>query len=427
MTRLPSIRARLARALLGWSLVGGVAVAAAVWLVVHHEVDQLLDDTLQASAEVLAVLLTNGEITTADRWDLAAPASADGTGERFAWQVVGPAGQLLLRSPHAPAAPLHAAVAAGFGQTPHWRTFGMRLGQDRRMLYVAQTRAERGETQAEVALSSALAALAIGLLGHLWLRARIRHELMPLQALSQRLAEHEPLEGGAALGAAERAELAPMQSAIEALGQRLARRIAHERAFTAHAAHSLRTPLAGIDAQLAMALRECPPALQPRLQRVRDAATRLQRVVRALLALFRSGAELRREPVDVAALVARLPVDGLTVEVPTPSRLEADADLLAAALLNLMDNSLRCGARRVLVTVPRPQTVLLHDDGPGVALERRGELQSALDQQAYESRMGLGLMLADLVARAHGGALVLPEVSSGFAAELRLGENDARP
>src|SRR6185295_5326482 len=113
--------------------------------------------------------------------------------------------------------------------------------------------------------------------GHWWLRRRVARELEPLQRLSQRLEGHEPLDGLATLGPAERRELAPVHAAIDALGARLARRVAHERAFTAHAAHALRTPLAGIDAQLAVALREAPPALAPRLQRVRAAAGRLQR------------------------------------------------------------------------------------------------------------------------------------------------------
>ena len=80
-----------------------------------------------------------------------------------------------------------------------------------------------------------------------------------------------------------------MHDAISALGERLARRVANERAFSAHAAHALRTPLAGIDTQLAVAQREAPASLQPRLARVREAAGRLTRVVSALLALFRSG------------------------------------------------------------------------------------------------------------------------------------------
>ena len=49
----PSIRTRLTRALLVSSVLWIVAVAAAVWLTVHDEVDELLDDTLQAAAEGL--------------------------------------------------------------------------------------------------------------------------------------------------------------------------------------------------------------------------------------------------------------------------------------------------------------------------------------------------------------------------------------
>jgi nitrogen-specific signal transduction histidine kinase len=72
------------------------------------------------------------------------------------------------------------------------------------------------------------------------------------------------------------------------------------------------------------------------------------------------------------------------------------------------------------VSLPRPGQVRLEDDGPGVPAERRIALQQALDAQAYEGRMGLGLMLADMVARSHGGRLLLPPTAAGFAAELHL-------
>src|SRR5690606_37583347 len=146
---------------------------------------------------------------------------------------------------------------------------------------------------------------------HLWLRARVNRELAPLERLSARLRGYDLLAPGASLGQAERAELQPIHRAIDELSVQLSRRLANERAFSAHAAHALRTPLAGIDAQLAVALREAPEALQPRLQRVRAAAGRLQRVVAALLALFRSGVEVRPEAVALATLLARLPVEGL--------------------------------------------------------------------------------------------------------------------
>lgn len=420
MSALPSIRGRLSRALLGWSAVWGVAVAATIMLAVPHEVNELLDDTLQASAEVLGVLLSTNAEALAARESGAAPAVPALPSERFAWQLVGADGAVLLRSPHAPQAALHATATPGFTDTDDWRVFGTSLGSSGRVLYVAQTQAERREAQFEVAFSSALATLAIGLLGHLWLRARVRHELAPLEALSQRLARHDPTTHGASLGLAEREELQPVHAAIDDLGARLARRMANERAFSAHAAHALRTPLAGIDAQLAVALRESAPALQPRLKRTREAAARLQRVVAALLAMFRSSGELHRRTIDLHDLLARLPVEGLTVDVPPASTLEADADLLAAALLNLLDNALRYGAQRVRISVPTPGTVRVHDDGPGVSPERRAALQQAIDGQADAGGTGLGLRLADLVARAHEGRLVLTAVGEGFAVDLVL-------
>jgi C4-dicarboxylate-specific signal transduction histidine kinase len=76
----------------------------------------------------------------------------------------------------------------------------------------------------------------------------------------------------------------------------------------------------------------------------------------------------------------------------------------------------------VTVSTPAANTVRLDDDGPGVAPERHAALCAALDAQAYDGVPGLGLTLADLVARAHGGRLRLPPpgVGRGFAVELSL-------
>ena len=422
--RLPSIRRRLGNALLVWSLAWSLAVSAAVWLAADREVAELLDDQLQASAAVLGSLLHEGVGPAA-----AGPADAsiadlqargaDDDAPRFAWQVVTPDGRVSLRSASAPPVPLRAVPASGFGNEAAWRVFGRPLPTQGSMLYVAQTRQERREAQLEVAISAILSALAVGLLGHLWLRARVRHELQPLQTLSDRLAAHDPLKAGAELGTPERRELAPMHEALEALSQRLALRIAREQAFSAHAAHALRTPLAGIDAQLAVALREAAPELQPRLRRARDAAGRLQGVVSSLLALFRAPVEPQRRTVDLAALVRNLPAPELRVR-RAEGVVQADADLLAAALLNLLDNARRHGAAEVSLSVPVPGTVRVQDDGPGLPPAQRAELQRALLAQDHARMPGLGLVLADAVGRAHGGGLDLPDVPHGFAVDLRL-------
>ena len=414
-----SIRRGLSRALLAWSLVGGAAIAVSVWIQADKEVEELLDETLQTASQVMAPVLTQQPELPA----VAAPVpAADGEGHNhFAWQLVSRDGRVLSRSVTAPELALHATASAGFSNVRGWRVFGRSLGADGLVLYVAQTREERDEAQAEVAMSAVLAALAVALLAYLWLRAVASHELAPLQRLSARL-EALDLDALAPLGAAERVELQPVHDALDGLAERLSRRLASERAFSAQAAHSLRTPLAAIDAQLAVALKEVPTELQPRIQQVRDAARRLQRVVAALLALFRSGVTLRRQAVDVAAALSGLPLDGLTVEVSPGLVVSADPDLLVAALLNLLDNAARMRARHVWIDGPAPQVLRVRDDGSGIAPERRAQLQQALDTQHYDGNTGLGLMLADHIARAHGGRLALADAQGRFVAEMRLAD-----
>jgi signal transduction histidine kinase len=418
----PSMHARLGRSLLAWSLLWSLGVAVAVWLAARHEVDELLDDTLVSSAQVLGALLRDGTALSGGAVLAPAPALRN---EHFAWQVVDGRGALLQRSSEAPAEPLMAAPAAGFADAAGWRVYAVPLGRDGRLLMVAQTGAERREARREVAQSAVLAALAIGLLGQIWLRSRVRHELDPLRRLAERLEGHDPTDPGFALGAPERTEFQPIHAALDAVGERLRRHVANERAFSAHAAHALRTPLAGIDAQLAVALREAPEAMRPRLERARAAAERLQRVVAALIGLFRSGGAAQRQPLDLVALAARLPAAALAVEVAPGAQVVADGDLLLAALANLLDNASRHGAARVAIDVPAPQCLRVADDGPGVGAERRAALQEALDREDYEGRMGLGLLLADRVARAHGGRLRLPAAERGFVAELSLGAASA--
>lgn len=416
--KIPSIRARLANALLFWAVLWGLGVAVAVGYAAQREVDELLDDSLQSTALLLADALGVAYHDGRPPSD-ARPLPASGEGN-FAWQLVAASGTVLQRSVNAPAEALRPVSTAGFSTTPEWRIFGTAMGDEGRTLFVALSQHERTEAREEVALAAVLAALSIGLLAHWWLRARVRQELRPLKRLSDRLGQHDPLSRTQSLGAPERAELAPVHMAIDDLGQRLARRMAHERAFSAHAAHALRTPLAGMEAQLAVAMRECAPPVQQRLQRVREASGRLQRVVKALLDLFRVGAEVRRSPVDLKALLAHLPVEGLEVRVQGNAVLSADPDLLAAALANLLDNAQRYGAHHVDVSLPSPDVVRVADDGRGAPPERLRALRAAILAQDYDGATGLGLMLADLVARSHGGSLSLPEAAQGFAVELAL-------
>ena len=253
-----SIRGRLLRTQLLWSLLWGLAMTSAVWLAMQNEVDELFDESLQSVAESLIAPMVDLHLATPAALAQLAPSAQPTPGTHFVWQLVGPgpAAPVLAAARDAPAKALQATPSAGFADVPGWRVFGMALGRDGHMLYVAQTRDERREAKLEMLFTAVVAGVPMVLLALLWLNARVRHDLLPLQALSRRLAAYDPMRPGATLGPAEHEELQAVHAAIDALAGRLTRRVAHERAFTAHAAHALRTPLAGIDAQLAVALRE---------------------------------------------------------------------------------------------------------------------------------------------------------------------------
>jgi len=420
---LPSIAGRLSRVLLRAAVAWGVAVSAVVGFAVHHEVDELMDSALQESAEILYGLLSYNaaQLPVDGGGALPAPPHA----ERLVWQLLDAQGQVRLRSHHAPDAALLTGPPAGLRHGLRGdRVYGLPYGAQGWHLVVAQPAADRRAAQWEAMLITVLAALGVGALCAWWLGRGVARELVPLQALSGEVGRYQPMEPGSALPAAQRAELAPLRDAGVALGQRLAQRVASERAVAAHAAHALRTPLAGLAAQLAVAQREGDAAIQPRLERARQAADRLRRVVAALLTLFRAGVEPVRRPVALEALVASLPVDGLQVQVEGRCEAAVDADLLAAALANLLDNTVRHGGQTLTCRFAQDAagtTLLLHDDGPGVSAQRLQQLQQALDHTGGEPAIGMGLALADQVARAHGGRLQLLPVAQGFAVALRLG------
>ncbi len=224
-----------------------------------------------------------------------------------------------------------------------------------------------------------------------------------------------------------------MRAAIVDLGRRLALRVEQEQAFAAHAAHALRTPLAGLDAQLAMAIKEVPDPARKRLLRAREAAARLKSVVTSLLAMFRSHAAVEPKPIWIGSVLARLPIEGLEIHVEQKAPLVADANLVAAALSNLLDNAQRCGAKHCWISVQQEQTaptLTLRDDGIGMPVEQIERVLSGVNDPSHERHSGLGLKLAALVARAHHGRLRITHAQPdgrGLSVSLSFWEDGVVP
>lgn len=423
MTPLPSIRGRLLRALLIIGVVWCVATMLAVGLVVRHEVDEVLDHGLQEAAEIIHGVLSFNQASLPQSGGGSLPAPVHS--EMLVWQLVGPSGVVDLKSHRAPELRISNLTTGGYSRSDLWRVYAMPFDTQGRMLYVAQTGQERREARLEAILFAIGAALAVGVVAVIWLRVSTRSELVPIDELARAVRHHDPIAFGSALPPPMRAELWPMHAAITDLGRRLAKRIGREQAFAAHAAHALRTPLATVIANLAVAQRRATDEKDRQfLQRSREAANRLHRVVAALLTMFRSGGEPTMQRVDVAELVDQLPFDSLSVTTEANSSVVADPDLLAAALMNLMDNAQRHGASMVSVQVmsagPSHLEIVMRDNGTGIRDDELQRLQMAMDAEDYDGKTGLGLMLADLVARAHGGRCRLLSTGNGFTIALSL-------
>ncbi|MFZ2123649.1 MAG: ATP-binding protein [Rhodoferax sp.] len=422
---LPSIRRRLAASLLWISLLASGLTGLMIWKVIGHEIDEQVDQKLTESAEIIHNLLptlpANGNVIAGTPGD-------EEYEEHLIWQVVDSAtGRALIRSHNAPEQALQKTVSHELADSAdrHWRliTIDFKKSPDR-FLLVAQNTEERDEAYSAAILYAALISLLAGLVSTLLLSWQFHRELEPLARLSEQVKTYDPLRPDTLPRAATRAELQPIEQAIHELGQRLAQRVISERAFTSHAAHALRTPVAGIDAQLAIALREAPEALRPRLIRARQAASRLSRVMQALLAMFRSGMDPQRQTIRLSELLQPLSFNELQIDIRNDEALSADPDLLTAALLNLLDNAQRHQARQVQLILARDAgwtRLRLHDDGAGCPPERLQQLRQALARQDYgtdSGLKGLGLILADLVMRAHGGRMELPQVEQGFCVDL---------
>jgi two-component system osmolarity sensor histidine kinase EnvZ len=113
---------------------------------------------------------------------------------------------------------------------------------------------------------------------------------------------------------------------------------------------------------------------------------------------------------------------------PEPLPIEADQTALARLLDNLISNALNHGAAPIEVALTASgdhAIITVSDHGPGIPAERRAEALrpfSRLDEaRTRTGSAGLGLALAETIAKAHGGSLELGEAEGGgLAATISL-------
>lgn len=232
-------------------------------------------------------------------------------------------------------------------------------------------------------------------------------------------------------------ELWPAVEAYNALLQRLDAMQAAQRRFVSNAAHQLRTPLAAMQVELESSLRQHDPqAQQLALSGTLAGLARLQHLVNQLLMLSRSedsqGGVLPLQAVDLAALARgvveryadRALADGVDLGYDGPDegvQVQGDPQLLREALGNLLDNALRYGAVRGVITLGVQQDadgvqVWVDDDGPGIAEAERGRVTERFYRASSQGDgCGLGLAIVAEIAQRHGAVLKIETAPLGGA------------
>lgn len=423
----PSIRRRLIFTALAYTLLGAVASAAAAAYAVSIVVKALMDSALEETAQVLVVLAEHEKEVAALAAGSALPAAPHR--ETLLWQLRDSDGALIARSHDAPAQPWPVPLFEGHQQSMGLAVYT--LAGQRVWLQVAQPLAELQRAQRAAALQAGSAVIFLGLFAAGAVAWRIGVELRPVARMAREVEAINPGPVAPVLPRSPRRELEPVYAALEGLLARLAHKLRSEQAFAAHAAHSLRTPLAGLAAQLELARTQAPAGLQPRLALALDSARRLGGVIEALLTMARASEALRWRRFEARALgtvALGRHIDADVAALDAAPALAGDPDLLAVAVANLVDNAARHGATRVRIDAASAdgvQRIEVADDGPGVGRERLDALRAALARfdasGEVDAALGLGLTLAAAVARAHGGRLDLdcePPPKRGFCARL---------
>jgi two-component system sensor histidine kinase TctE len=300
---------------------------------------------------------------------------------------------------------------------------------------VAETITKRAELTREILLSVLLPQVLLILLAGAIVWAGVVRGLAPLDKVRRAVALRTHRERGPVPAAEVPGEVRPLVDAVNGLLERLDHVLTLQARFVTDAAHQLKTPVAGLQAQMELALRETDPErIRESIQRLYSGLERLARLVSQLLSLARNEPDAVRsvilKPLDLNALA----LDAATNWVPaalgkgidlglesseSAVMIRGDQGRLLELFDNLLDNAVRYTPHggRVTVRVARDPApgVAVSDDGPAIPPHERARVFERFHRLLGTSHdgSGLGLAIALEIARLHGAVIVLEDDKDG--------------
>jgi two-component system, OmpR family, sensor histidine kinase TctE len=281
------------------------------------------------------------------------------------------------------------------------------------------------------------------------MRWAVERALKPLMDLREAVERRSPRDLSAMDEQASPEEVRPLVKSLNRLFGLVNTQAESQRRFIADAAHQLRTPLAGLQAQVeawAQAANAATPSEgtvrlpTEQVNKLRSATRRTSQLANQLLALSRADARtMQAQPmqrIDLKELCEAILEAHL--DAATARRIDLGLDagaaqaighewLLRELLGNLVDNAVKYTPEGGTVTIRcglREGGAFLEveDDGPGLAPpERPRVLERFYRVQGTQGEgNGLGLAIADEIARAHHSHLDLQPGNCGRGLRVSL-------
>lgn len=416
-----------------------------------HEMEELFDARLAQSARITErLLLRYLEQLPADHdsglvyeeWELSHP-DAERVSQRrgiytdneftpyghefernLAFQLLDPAGSVLLRSPSAPEQPL-GALSPGFDEMQDgkhlWRTFTLHNEERGTWLIVAERDDERDELAGSMATLTMLPlfiTLPLLLILLWWLVTR---SISPLTRLTTAIGERHPANLTPLHIDHPPKEVGLLITELNRLMHTLAETLERERQFTDEAAHELRTPLAVLRLYSENALHaHSEEARRQALEKMQQALDRSDRLLRQLLTHARLDHRkpMPHQPLDLRETLRETIASLVPLALNKEQQLAFEADealtiagqptLLDLLFANLVDNAIRYTPRGGTITVlldreGHKARVRIRDSGPGVPpelLSRLSERFFRVNPQQGDG-VGLGMAIVRRIAELH--------------------------
>jgi two-component system, OmpR family, sensor histidine kinase TctE len=265
--------------------------------------------------------------------------------------------------------------------------------------------------------------------------------LRPVKRLRDEIAARSPLDLRPIAESSVPREITPVVVTLNRLFTMLRSSVQSQQQFIANTAHQLRTPIAGMQAQLDILIAE--PASQPisgRLRTLRESVRQLAHSSNQLLSLARAdpaaNMAAKNQPVDLNAIVGEVVAKffdralqaniDLGMEVQ-PVAIIADPSLLDDLLSNLVDNALKYTPAGGSVTASAGLEngrafLAVEDTGPGIPEAERQRVRQRFYRlpNSPGHGSGLGLAIVDEIAQLYGASMTIGSGANGRGTRVML-------